>query len=160
MRKIPHDVNERDRTRFWLKVAVGDPDKCWPYTQYCDKDGYGQFWLQGAQYRAHSVAYTLIHGAIGESASLILHRCDNPPCCNPSHLVAGTQADNHADRGEKNRQAKGRGIASAKLTEAKVREMRRRVAEGEAIRAVARRFGVSQRTTQHIIRRVWWKHVE
>jgi hypothetical protein len=27
----------------------------------------------------------------------VLHHCDNPPCCNPLHLYAGTQRQNIHD---------------------------------------------------------------
>jgi hypothetical protein len=33
----------------------------------------------------------------------ILHRCDNPQCCNPEHLFVGTQAENMADMRRKGR---------------------------------------------------------
>jgi hypothetical protein len=28
---------------------------------------------------------------------IVMHTCDNPGCCNPMHLVAGTQTDNMQD---------------------------------------------------------------
>lgn len=38
-----------------------------------------------------------------ESKLSVLHRCDNPPCFNPEHLMIGTQADNIQDAIKKGR---------------------------------------------------------
>lgn len=50
------------------------------------------------------MAYELTKGHI-PAGMIVMHTCDNPPCCNPSHLVLGTQAENLADM-----RAKGRGV--------------------------------------------------
>jgi hypothetical protein len=36
---------------------------------------------------------------------MVCHRCDNPPCCNPDHLYAGTMSDNALDSAERKRHA-------------------------------------------------------
>lgn len=57
--------------------------------------------------RANRVAWILTHGEIPDGL-IILHRCDNPPCCNPRHLKPGTQRDNTED---KMRRGRGRNQA-------------------------------------------------
>ena len=42
------------------------------------------------------IAWVFEHGSIPDGL-LVCHRCDNPPCCNPSHLFVGTYADNVRD---------------------------------------------------------------
>jgi hypothetical protein len=51
---------------------------------------------------AHRVAWTLVNGKIHDGL-LVLHACDNPPCCRPSHLRLGTHRDNVLDAVAKGR---------------------------------------------------------
>lgn len=91
--------------RFWSLVdKSAGPGDCWAWTGNCDSKGYGRFCFGGHRVGAHRVAYVLVYGPIPPDLPCICHRCDNPPCCNPACLFAGTHADNAADR-----EAKGRG---------------------------------------------------
>jgi hypothetical protein len=65
--------------------------------------GYGKTMFRGKTTTAHRKVWTLTYGEIPEGMC-VLHKCDNPPCCNPDHLFLGTHADNARDR-----EAKGRG---------------------------------------------------
>lgn len=57
----------------------------------------------GKTMRAHKLAYQLHNGIIlprerpHKSAILVMHSCDNRPCCNPAHLSLGTHLDNRLD---------------------------------------------------------------
>lgn len=92
--------------RFWSKVdKSGGPDACWPWMAGRKKAGYGQFFVRrdppGAHGQmfmanAHKFAYILTHGPV-TNGMVVRHQCDNPPCCNPAHLILGTMADNVAD---------------------------------------------------------------
>jgi hypothetical protein len=51
---------------------------------------------------AHRLAFELAYGPI-PSGLQIQHHCDTPPCVNPDHLYAGTQAQNMRDRTARDR---------------------------------------------------------
>lgn len=90
--------------RFWEKVDIRGDDECWPWLgvlRGTGKMAYGVF--HGPERVASRAAWTFTWGAI-DAGMGVLHRCDNPPCCNPNHLFLGTQADNMRDMA-----AKGRG---------------------------------------------------
>lgn len=82
--------------RFWTYVDKAGPDECWLWNKSCTAAGYGQIWRVDNMFYAHRVSYELTHGPIPDGLD-ILHSCDNPPCCNPAHLRAGTAADNARD---------------------------------------------------------------
>ncbi len=109
---------------------------------------------------AHRLSYTLNVGPIPDG-QCVLHRCDNPPCVNPTHLFLGTRADNNADR-----EAKGRGVPSpgerngrAKLNPEKLAMIHRMRAEGATQQAIADVVGVSQVQVGKVLRGKAWGEV-
>jgi hypothetical protein len=87
---------EAFKARFWAKVTVGEKGECWLWTGAKHKFGYGVVSLSRKAVTAHRVSYALANGGIPDGAQ-ILHRCDVPGCCNPSHLYAGTPQQNIDD---------------------------------------------------------------
>jgi HNH endonuclease len=142
--------------RFWSKVKIGEPIECWPWLWFVDRDGYGRFGVGRSVERAHRIAYELTYGP---TELHVLHKCDNPTCCNPGHLFAGTGADNVADRLAKGRQDEGDARGRALLTSGDVQELRRMRAEGTAVDLLAIRFRVSKSAIYKVLGGRAWKHV-
>jgi hypothetical protein len=78
--------------RFWAKVDTTG-DGCWPWLGCLSTAGYGRAGKRGY---AHRLAYEFAYGPIPAGLE-IRHACDNPPCCNPAHLLVGTREDNAHD---------------------------------------------------------------
>ena len=85
--------------RFWQKIEKSTD--CWEWTA-CKSHGYGQLHSNGKLIRAHRLSWIIHHEQI-PSELLVLHKCDNPGCVNPSHLFLGTQSDNLRDASKKGR---------------------------------------------------------
>lgn len=88
--------------RLWartVRTAAG----CLEWQGAHDGKGYGQISeAHGRKIRTHRAAWQLTHGPIPEGM-WVLHRRDNPPCCDPTHLFLGSAADNTADMVAKGR---------------------------------------------------------
>jgi hypothetical protein len=148
---------------LWGRVERRE-DGCWVWTGSVNDKGYGR--IGGGRRQAvaltHRLAYESAVGPIPEGLC-VLHRCDNPPCCNPEHLFLGTRADNNADAKAKGRVrpgvSRGEKQGSAKLTEAAVREI---IAARGVVptAALAGRYGVARSTIIKIQARRAWRHVQ
>lgn len=122
-------------------------------------DGYGQTRINDINYLVHRKVYEEAHGPIPPGIE-IMHKCDNPPCCELSHLVAGTHAGNMQDMLRKGRRGpggvKGQRHHAAALTEEQVELIR--LQKGEKLqRELAEEFGVSRRQIGKILDGSSWR---
>lgn len=148
-----------NKDRLLLGITVNSETGCWEWQGTTSRMGYGSIWAEGKLQAAHRLAFRVFVGCFPEEM-YVLHRCDNPPCCNPDHLFLGTHTDNMRDMAKKGRSKDNAGEKndSAKLTWPEVREIRRRRADGrEPIRDLADEFGVSLGAIDHIIHNRTWK---
>lgn len=103
--------NKTLNVRYWDKVNKHGPihpklkTRCWLWKGAKNAKGYGQIKVAGEQTGAHVVAWFFAYG--NWPIQQVLHKCDNRPCVNPSHLFEGTHQDNMDDKVAKGRQAKG-----------------------------------------------------
>lgn len=171
---LPQFTDELKR-RFWSKVQIGDDSQCWEWTGHMMNHGYGVMKIHQVGYLAHRIALFLSVG-INEHKTSACHTCDNPKCCNPSHLFWGTHSDNMRDMVAKNRanrptgdnhpsrrlialRPRGERHSLCKLTGEQVIEIRRLYADGLTHKAIASRYPISRRTASAITTRKIWTHI-
>lgn len=151
---------------FWSKVNITNKtSECWEWLGARKPKGYGNVRISKQYKIAHRVAFTLANGEI-PSGYIVCHICDNPACCNPSHLMLGTIKSNSADmllksRGKKPESAaRGEGSGMAKLTSADVIRIRNLYSSKELNQyELASKYGVSQPCIGAIVRKETWRHV-
>lgn len=145
-----------DKERFWATVDVKSEEECWPWKNKPNHNGYGNFSIGGREDRtvvvAHRVAKTLSMGEEIPPEKLVLHMCDNPPCCNPVHLGVGTNQENMDDMVQKNRSVTSFG--HAKLDWEDVESIRGSTLTGNTL---ARNYQVSKGTISDIRNNKIWK---
>lgn len=93
--------------RFSAKIdQSGGLDACHPFSPATHKQGYGM--VQGSEacagftFLAHRVAWALANNN-EPGCRIVRHSCDNPPCCNPRHLLVGDHQANVDDMVERER---------------------------------------------------------
>jgi hypothetical protein len=155
-------MDENFRQRFWSKVNIGAPDACWEWTARRQASGYGQFTVRkGVFMTASRVSLALTIGRPLEAGEVACHKCDNPPCVNPTHVFAGTQSDNIFDCVSKGRaiRAVGEATSSNKLTEADVVAIRAHPNRYGLAAELARHFNVSDTTVRRIRAGKKWRSI-
>lgn len=154
--------------RFASKLTPA-ANGCIEYTGQRDRKGYGRFWDGAEKVLAHRHAWLTARKPIPDGL-FVCHKCDNPPCCNPNHLFLGTNLVNVRDAVEKGRPRgaqisprRGEANNRAKLTEAQVIEIRRRLREPRYhgyLADLASDFGVTRNAVASIRDGATWQHVE
>jgi len=160
-------------TRFWDKVEI--TDSCWNWKGAKTNNGYGRITMgrRGTEAPAHRVSYIIHKGKI-PFGYCVCHTCDNPSCVNPEHLFIGTDKDNMMDATKKGRMAKGtrngkythpeatpRGQdnGNSKLTVDDVIYIRTCPRKYGTIKALCKRFGISDTNIYRILNKQMWKHI-
>lgn len=146
--------------RFWEKVKRGAPDECWEWQAAKTEKGYGRLTSGRKNHlKAHRVAFALANGGTVDDDTNVLHRCDNPPCCNPAHLFAGTRRDNTQDMIRKGRNSPPPHYFGAKHPATKFDETVARsiISDTRKIAEIAADYDVSHMTIYRIKHRKSWK---
>lgn len=150
-------------TKEWVAERVSVVRSgCWEWKLSKTGSGYGTCTIKKKQFFMHRSAWELFNGPIPEGL-WVLHKCDNPPCCNPDHLFIGTATDNVQDMLAKQR----RGLVPttcqkrlAKLTAKQVVQIRTLYGSGEVTQDwIAKHFDVTPMTVSRIWTRRTWRNM-
>ncbi len=154
------------RRYFIPKIRLAESG-CWEWIAHRNWRGYGQFTVNGVGVGVHRFVFQTMFGRLPRSIC-VCHHCDNPPCCNPDHLFAGTVKENSEDMVRKRRHcsitspwtlARGERNSQSKLTEDAVRRIVARYSQGESIHNLARLYDVHAQAIRCVVRGYTWRHV-
>jgi hypothetical protein len=140
--------------RFREKIDV--LGKCWNWMSALDDKGYGVFYIDGKNKKAHRLVYELKCGPIPDGFD-VCHHCDNPRCVNPEHLFLGVDKDNQRDSISKGRNAFGERHGRSKITDEIAAEIKNSPLSQVKL---AKIYGLNQSTIGQIKRGQNWKHVK
>lgn len=145
------------RDMAWLRQRVEEnlANGCWEWKLARNRHGYGHYGdNSGPKHKtskAHRLAFELANGYLPD---VVIHRCDNPPCCNPAHLQGGTRTENTEDMLVKHRNWKG------KLSYEDAADIREALASGMTGRLLSQIYGVAECTISFIKCGQRWVHPE
>lgn len=86
-------LSDAQKRLFWKKVDRGSASSCWLWTASMKGRGYGAVRVNKQALSAHRVAWELIHGPVPPRKMVYQDFCNDPACCNPSHMKVGSKSD-------------------------------------------------------------------
>jgi len=170
----PFPFTERQKELFHDKVEkIGSDPGCWIWMGGVSSNGYGAFAIERRLYGAHRISYALHRGVIPKDLC-VCHWCNTKSCVNPAHLYIATSEQNSLDAlasglyecGESHWSSRRpdhvpRGSDKVtKLTESQVREIRKRVSEGEKQKHVAQDYSITACAVWKIVNYEIWAHLK
>lgn len=153
-----------DTVPVWLYSEIArrtqvNRNGCWEWSGSRNHQSYGNLMINYKNWRTHRLAWILWNGEIPDGL-MVLHQCDNPPCCNPDHLFLGSAKDNALDAYAKGRMTppafRGENSGKSILTEAQ--------AMGALISTLsaakyAKQVGVAKQTILNVRQGKTWAHL-
>lgn len=136
---------------LWDRIKIGKEDECWEWQGSTSGCNYGQLMRNSKMTKPHREVWIEKNGPIPKGL-IIMHSCDNPICCNPSHLSLGTHQDNSDDKFNKGRAnfKSGEDHYKATLSDLEVFEIRSMKGTCTA-KEIAELYGVARVTITNIL---------
>lgn len=129
--------------------------RCWLWTGGKTPKGYGVLWQSKKKsVRAHRFALESYSGV--SCGEMVLHKCDNPSCVNPHHLMNGSHGENMRQMAERKRATREDRHHKAKLTYPEVLAINLLNRDGYSTRELAAMFSVAQPTVAQICKGDLW----
>lgn len=131
---------------FLESLTENDSVGCinWPFKK--TKAGYGRVYYEGRDWRAHRLSLTLHVGPAPSEKHYAAHEpviCHNPSCVNPKHLRWALPKENAQDREKDGTKRLGEDVATSKLSEADVIEIKRRLRKGDSLSEISKCYPVT-----------------
>lgn len=142
-----------------IESRLNKTENCWLWLGAATPTGYGIVTYKGKNYYTHRIMFEATKEPIKKFYN-VMHKCDNPPCCNPDHLFQGMQYQNAEDKQIKGRAAKKVGEESNnnKLTNKLVLEIYNKKGKISG-KVLAKQLGLGATIVYYIWEHKRWTHV-
>ena len=143
-----------------IDMHGGDKTPCWDWKGKLRKHNKGElrpvYKCEGEEWYAHRLVWVLYNGRMLNRNEVVRHKCDRPSCCNPYHLIVGTQKDNVQDMLDRER------VGHRKIDVQKIMELLEIGCKSQYISDYMKRerqLDIDASTIRRIKRRQFYKHI-